>query len=80
MYRREVLEDLVSRCISKGYVFQMEMIVRARESGYTIGEVSVCKLYDVILSSILYATLRYSIRFYDSQTTIIMPVSISMVY
>lgn len=40
LYRREVLEDLISRCISKGYVFQMEMIVRARERGYTVGEVS----------------------------------------
>lgn len=40
LYRREVLEDLISRCISKGYVFQMEMIVRAREHGYTVGEVS----------------------------------------
>ena len=39
MYRKVVLEDLVSRCVSKGYVFQMEMVVRARESGYTIGEV-----------------------------------------
>ena len=27
-------------CISKGYVFQMEMIVRARQHGYTVGEVS----------------------------------------
>lgn len=26
-------------CVSKGYVFQMEMIVRARQLGYTIGEV-----------------------------------------
>lgn len=40
LYRREVLEDLISRCISKGYVFQMEMIVRARERSYTVGEVS----------------------------------------
>ena len=45
MYRKEVLQDLVSRCISKGYVFQMEMIVRARESGYTVGEVwTACSL------------------------------------
>ena len=26
-------------CVSKGYVFQMEMIIRARQFGYTIGEV-----------------------------------------
>ena len=40
LYRRDVLQELISRCISKGYVFQMEMIVRAREQGYTVGEVS----------------------------------------
>ena len=27
-------------CVSKGYVFQMEMIVRARQLGYSVGEVS----------------------------------------
>jgi dolichol-phosphate mannosyltransferase len=41
MYRKDVLEELVSRCVSKGYVFQMEMIVRARECGYTLGEVPI---------------------------------------
>ena len=39
LYRKEVLKDLMSCCVSKGYVFQMEMIVRARERGYTVGEV-----------------------------------------
>ena len=29
------------RVVSKGYVFQMEIIVRARASGYTIGEVPI---------------------------------------
>ncbi|CAH2303312.1 dolichol-phosphate mannosyltransferase subunit 1 [Pelobates cultripes] len=38
LYRKEVLEKLVERCVSKGYVFQMEMIVRARQLNYTIGE------------------------------------------
>ncbi|XP_041378815.1 LOW QUALITY PROTEIN: dolichol-phosphate mannosyltransferase subunit 1-like [Gigantopelta aegis] len=41
LYRKEVLEHLISLCISKGYVFQMEMIVRARENGYTLGEVPI---------------------------------------
>ncbi|KAF2349921.1 Glycosyltransferase 2-like [Trinorchestia longiramus] len=41
LYRKEVLEHLVSTCVSKGYVFQMEMIVRARQFGYTIGEVPI---------------------------------------
>lgn len=39
LYKKEVLESLVERCVSKGYVFQMEMIVRARQLNYTIGEV-----------------------------------------
>lgn len=39
LYRKEVLEKLMEKCVSKGYVFQMEMIVRARQLGYTIGEV-----------------------------------------
>lgn len=41
LYRKEVLENLIKCCVSKGYVFQMEMIVRAREHGYTIGEVPI---------------------------------------
>ncbi|VDP73745.1 unnamed protein product [Echinostoma caproni] len=41
LYKREVLKDLVSRCTSKGYVFQMEMIVLASSLNYTIGEVGI---------------------------------------
>ncbi|XP_030624917.1 dolichol-phosphate mannosyltransferase subunit 1 isoform X2 [Chanos chanos] len=41
LYKKEVLERLVEKCVSKGYVFQMEMIVRARQLGYTIGEVPI---------------------------------------
>uniref|UniRef100_A0A674BJ08 Dolichol-phosphate mannosyltransferase subunit 1 n=1 Tax=Salmo trutta TaxID=8032 RepID=A0A674BJ08_SALTR len=41
LYKKEVLESLVERCVSKGYVFQMEMIVRARQGNYTIGEVPI---------------------------------------
>ncbi|KAG8567420.1 hypothetical protein GDO81_013615 [Engystomops pustulosus] len=39
LYKKEVLQKLVTHCVSKGYVFQMEMIVRARQFKYTIGEV-----------------------------------------
>ncbi|EPY88326.1 activity-dependent neuroprotector homeobox protein [Camelus ferus] len=39
LYRKEVLQKLIEKCVSKGYVFQMEMIVRARQLNYTIGEV-----------------------------------------
>ncbi|KAI2595285.1 dolichyl-phosphate mannosyltransferase subunit 1, catalytic [Homo sapiens] len=41
LYRKEVLEKLIEKCVSKGYVFQMEMIVRARQLNYTIGEVPI---------------------------------------
>ncbi|XP_061758721.1 dolichol-phosphate mannosyltransferase subunit 1 [Nerophis ophidion] len=41
LYKKDVLESLVERCVSKGYVFQMEMIVRARQLNYTIGEVPI---------------------------------------
>lgn len=38
----QVLERLVAATVSKGYVFQMEMMVRARQFGLTIGEVGLC--------------------------------------
>ncbi|XP_076357835.1 dolichyl-phosphate mannosyltransferase subunit 1 [Tachypleus tridentatus] len=41
LYKKDVLRKLVDSCISKGYVFQMEMIVRARQRGYSIGEVPI---------------------------------------
>lgn len=41
LYKKEVLEKLVQSCISKGYVFQMEMIIRARQFNHTIGEVPI---------------------------------------
>ncbi|KAF5301210.1 hypothetical protein FQA39_LY10796 [Lamprigera yunnana] len=41
LYRKDVLQKLIESCISKGYVFQMEMIVRARQFKYTIGEVPI---------------------------------------
>lgn len=41
LYKKDVLERLVKACVSKGYVFQMEMIVRARNFGFKIGEVPI---------------------------------------
>lgn len=41
LYKKDVLESLVNSCVSKGYVFQMEMIVRARQQGLTVGEVPI---------------------------------------
>nr|CAG8502076.1 1673_t:CDS:2 [Entrophospora candida]CAG8570671.1 6357_t:CDS:2 [Entrophospora candida] len=41
LYKKEVLEQIISSVVSKGYVFQMEMMVRARHLGYTIGEIPI---------------------------------------
>lgn len=41
LYKKKVLEHLIKSCVSKGYVFQMEMIVKANQMGYTIAEVPI---------------------------------------
>ncbi|KAK4298160.1 hypothetical protein Pmani_020745 [Petrolisthes manimaculis] len=41
LFRKEALQNIVKACVSKGYVFQMEIIIRARQFGYTIGEVPI---------------------------------------
>lgn len=41
LYRKDVLKRVIQETKSKGYVFQLEMIVRARAAGYKIGEVPI---------------------------------------
>eukprot|EP00128_Syssomonas_multiformis_P015722 Colp12_sorted_trinity150504_noHs@12905 len=41
LYKKPVLETLISTCVSKGYVFQMEMLVRARHYGFSVEEVPI---------------------------------------
>lgn len=41
LYKRPVLERVVSLTESKGYTFQMEMMVRAKAMGYTVAEVPI---------------------------------------
>ncbi|XP_065003439.1 dolichol-phosphate mannosyltransferase subunit 1-like [Musa acuminata AAA Group] len=41
LYERKAFEDIISSVVSKGYVFQMEMIVRASRKGYHIEEVPI---------------------------------------
>eukprot|EP01120_Amphizonella_sp_Union-15-10_P006886 TRINITY_DN2276_c0_g1_i1.p1 TRINITY_DN2276_c0_g1~~TRINITY_DN2276_c0_g1_i1.p1 ORF type:complete len:240 (+),score=41.95 TRINITY_DN2276_c0_g1_i1:76-795(+) len=41
LYKKDVLTKLMSVCESKGYVFQMEMIVRAKQLNFTIAEVPI---------------------------------------
>ena len=38
LYKREVLEAVIGSTESKGYTFQMELMVRAKASGYTVAE------------------------------------------
>ncbi|KAL5962618.1 Dolichol-phosphate mannosyltransferase subunit 1 [Taenia solium] len=39
LYKRDVLSELIKCSVSRGYVFQMEMMARASVMGYKIGEV-----------------------------------------
>uniref|UniRef100_A0A1A9W6V7 Dolichol-phosphate mannosyltransferase subunit 1 n=1 Tax=Glossina brevipalpis TaxID=37001 RepID=A0A1A9W6V7_9MUSC len=41
LYKKAALEKCIASCVSKGYVFQMEMLVRARQYGFSIGEVPI---------------------------------------
>ncbi|CAI7884044.1 unnamed protein product [Closterium sp. NIES-53] len=41
LYRKEILENLMDVVVSKGYVFQMEMIVRASRASLVIEEVPI---------------------------------------
>mmetsp|Transcript_167 Transcript_167/g.286 ORF Transcript_167/g.286 Transcript_167/m.286 type:complete len:242 (-) Transcript_167:64-789(-) len=41
LYRKSVLDKLMKQVTSKGYAFQMEIIVRARSMGHSIAEVPI---------------------------------------
>ncbi|PWN97733.1 hypothetical protein FA09DRAFT_319416 [Tilletiopsis washingtonensis] len=41
LYRRPIIEKLIREVTSKGYVFQMEILVRAKASGCSVGEVPI---------------------------------------
>ncbi|KAE8213549.1 hypothetical protein CF319_g3933 [Tilletia indica] len=41
LYKRPVIERVIREVTSKGYVFQMEILVRAKAAGYTVGEVPI---------------------------------------
>lgn len=41
LYKREVLERVIGQTESKGYTFQMEMMVRAKALGYSVAEVPI---------------------------------------
>jgi len=41
LYKKQVLEKVIMQTESKGYTFQMEMMVRARALGYSVAEVPI---------------------------------------
>jgi len=41
LYKKGVLEKVIAKVQSKGYVFQMELIVLAKSMGYTVAEVPI---------------------------------------
>ncbi|ODV65905.1 nucleotide-diphospho-sugar transferase [Hyphopichia burtonii NRRL Y-1933] len=41
LYKKEVLAKVIDETKSKGYVFQMEMMVRAKALGFAVGEVPI---------------------------------------
>ena len=41
LYKKPVLDRVIAETESKGYTFQMEMMVRAKALGYSVGEVPI---------------------------------------
>ncbi|PMD26781.1 glycosyltransferase family 2 protein [Hyaloscypha hepaticicola] len=41
LYKKDVLQNVVAKVQSKGYVFQMELMVLAKSMGYTVAEVPI---------------------------------------
>ena len=41
LYRKAVLQEVITRTESKGYSFQMEMMVRAKGMGFKVAEVPI---------------------------------------
>lgn len=41
LYERRVLEEILPKIKCKGYAFQMEIIVRSRKAGFSVGEVPI---------------------------------------
>lgn len=48
LYKRSVLDDIMKVMESKGYVFQMEIVVRAKQLSSTIGEVRACDSHECL--------------------------------
>jgi dolichol-phosphate mannosyltransferase len=41
LYKKDVLQTVIEKVQSKGYVFQMELMVLAKSMGYTVAEVPI---------------------------------------
>lgn len=59
LYKKSVLEDIISSVVSKGYVFQMEMIVRATRKGYHIEEVELCPVNVIFALHVFHPFIFY---------------------
>ncbi|KAJ2517396.1 dolichol-P-mannose synthesis, partial [Coemansia sp. RSA 1937] len=41
LYKKDVLHQIINATVSKGYVFQMEMMVRAKQFNFSVAEVPI---------------------------------------
>ena len=41
LYKKNILDKIIAKVQSKGYVFQMELMVLAKAMGYTVAEVPI---------------------------------------
>jgi len=41
LYKKDVLSEVITQVQSKGYVFQMELMVLAKSMGFTVAEVPI---------------------------------------
>ena len=59
LYRKSVLEKVIAGVNSKGYAFQMEIIVRARAQGYSVGEVRLQYFLCCLAEAFVVAIFQY---------------------
>ncbi len=69
LYKKDVLENLIKKVVSKGYVFQMEIMVRANQMNHTIGEVLKSIFdYNYLLNKLIKNNLRCLFRLLTDST------------
>lgn len=58
LYKKSVLDDVINSTESKGYSFQMEMMVRAKAKGYSVAEVPI-SFVDRLYGEVSLRSLEY---------------------